>query len=378
MPEPFHPLRVLLAIGVYSPELGGASEWLQQYAAWLTRRGHYVSIVCERAETSRPFDLLTLPASRHTKNSWKRACDLQLLVNNHVADIVHDTGCLLSSDVFHPLMGSLIHNWRRQLRAYPATLRLRRFWHIRRWRDMRLQWHQRRRHRILVACSKGVATDFAQLGCNNSILIPNGIPLPAPATTEAVQQLRNELDVGNRLLILATATNFYLKGVMTVIRALSRLAPETRNKFLVIVTGKNQDGTFQEEVNRRGLQDCCRLLGWVKEIDAYYRAADIFLHPTYHDAGSLSTLKALATGCTVVTSRFDGSADWINNEIHGLILDQPENADALADILRRLLDAELRNRLSTAAQQLLPLLNQEHQFQQLEALYFNLRKIPRQ
>ena len=147
----------------------------------------------------------------------------------HPVDIVHDTGCLLSSDVFHPLMGSLIHNWYRQLRAYPLALRLRRFWHVRLWRDVRLQLHQRRHHRLLVACSKRVASDFAQLGCRNSIIVPNGIRGPTSPTMDTIQKLRQELGVGDRLLVLVTATNFYLKGVMTVLRALSFLdesAPE--------------------------------------------------------------------------------------------------------------------------------------------------------
>jgi glycosyltransferase involved in cell wall biosynthesis len=367
-------LRIILAIGIYEPERGGASEWLQNYATWLAARGHQVCLVCERAETSAPefCDLLTLPTSLHTKNSWKRAVALQNLVENYSADIVHDTGCLPASDVFHPLMGSLIHNWWRQLRAFPPMLRFRRFWHIRLWRDVRLQLHQRRRNEILVACSKRVAADFAQLGCRNAIIVSNGIRLPAPSTTEAVQRSHQELGVGNRLLALVTATNFYLKGVMTMLRALSRLDAETRKKFLVIVTGHNQDGTFQQEINRRGLHDCCRLTGWIKNIDDYYQAADIFLHPTYHDAGSLSTLKALAAGCAVVTSRFDGSADFISDGINGLILDKPDNAEELAGVLRRLLDAGLRNQLGAAARQLTPSFYQELQFQRLDDLYFNL------
>ena len=328
-------------------------------------------MVCERAEAPAAefCDWLTLPTSQHTKNSWKRAIALQPLVENYSADIVHDTGCLLASDVLHPLMGSLIHNWRRQFRAFPPMLRFRRFWHIRLWRDVRLQLHQRRRHRVLVACSKRVAADFAKLGSNNSIIIPNGIGELAPATVAIVRQKRDELGVGHRLLALATATNFYLKGVMTLLRALSCLDPETRNKFLVVITGHNQDGIFQSEINRRGLHDCCRLAGWVKNIGDYYRAADIFLHPTYHDAGSLSTLKALAAGCSVVTSRFDGSADLINNGINGLILDKPDDARELAGILRRLLDAGLRNKLGAAARQLAPSFDQEFQFERLEALY---------
>lgn len=123
-------LRLLLAIGIYQPEGGGASEWLRNYALWLVDHGHDVCVACERAETPvpGPCALLDLSASRHTKNSWGRAVALQNLVKDHPADIVHDTGCLLASDVFHPLMGSLIHNWYRQLWAYPLPMRLRRFW----------------------------------------------------------------------------------------------------------------------------------------------------------------------------------------------------------------------------------------------------------
>jgi len=110
----------------------------------------------------------------------------------------------------------------------------------------------------------------------------------------------------------------------------------------------------------------------VKKIDDYYHAADIFLHPTYHDAGSLSTLKALAAGCAVVTSRFDGSADLIRHGVNGLVLDRPDDAGKLADTLRQLLDSGLRNQLGAAARQLAPSIGQEHQFQQLEALYSGL------
>jgi glycosyltransferase involved in cell wall biosynthesis len=366
-----HRLRILLAIGIYRPDQGGASEWLRNYALWLAERGHDVRVVCEQAEApgSNPCALLTLPAAQHTKNSWKRAVALQHLVKDHPLDIVHDTGCLLASDVLHPLMGSLIHNWYRQLSAYPRTLRLRRFWHVRLWRDVRLQLHQRRHHRLLVACSKRVASDFAQLGRRHSIIIPNGLRVPAAPTLDAVQKLRQELGAGERLLVLATATNFYLKGIMTVLRALSLLDEETRKRLRVIITGHNQDETFPRYIQRNKLGDGCRLAGWVEHIDDYYHAADIFLHPTYHDAGSLSTLKALAAGCAVVTSRFDGSADWIRHGVNGLVLDRPDDADKLAATLRQLLDSGLRTQLGTAAGQLAPSIAQERQFQQLEALY---------
>ena len=371
MPPTAHRFSILLATGIYQPDQGGASEWLQNYARWLVSRGHDVGVVCEQAKSPAPQagTLFTLPPAQHTKNSWQRAGALQALARQHPADIVHDTGCLPAADVFHPLMGSLGHNWYRQLRAYPPALRLRRFWHIRLWRDVRLQMHQCRHHRRLVACSQRVAADFSRLGCRNSIVIPNGIRTPAAPDPETIRQLRRRLDIGDRLLVLATATNFYLKGVMTVLRALSRLDGETRKKLLVLITGHNEDDVFPQFIRRHSLEACCHLAGWVDNIDDYYQAADIFLHPTYHDAGSLSTLKALAAGGAVVASRYDGSAEWIRHGVNGLILERPDDAATLVDTLRQLLNADLRKRLGAAARQLAPAIAQEHQFQQLEALY---------
>lgn len=373
MPPTPHPLHVVLAIGVYGPERGGAAECVDHLAHWLAQRGHQVCVACEQAEAPPPGNcaLVTLPADQHTTNSWRRAVALQGLVKQQQADIVHDTGCLLAADVFLPLMGSLIHNWYRQLRTYPTAVRVRRLWHARMWRDARLQWHQMRRNRCLVACSDRVAADFAQLARKSQAVIRNGIRLPV-AAPEAAARLRDELGVGDRLLALVTANNFHLKGVNTVLGALSMMESNERNKFLVLIAGHNRDGSFQRFIDERGLRDCCRLMGWVSDIDPLYQAADIFLHPTYHDAGSLSTLKALAAGCAVVTSRFDGSAEVIRDGVDGLVLKRPDDPGELAGILTRLLNDDLRNRLAAAARQLAPIVSEETGFRQLEALYCRL------
>ena len=369
-----HRLRILLAIGIYEPENGGAAEWVRNYAKWLAQRGHDVRVVCEQLIGPPPeaCKLLTLPTQQHTKNSRRRARALQALIKTQPADIVHDTGCLLESDVFHPLMGSLIHNWSRQLRAYPPGLRVRRFWQIRLWRDVRLQLHQQRHHRLLIACSKRVAADFARLGQRRAKVILNGIPALGVPNAEEVRQLRQGLGVGERLLVLVTAANLYLKGVMTALRAMTALEANTRKRFLIVVTGHEAEETFARFIRENGLGEHCRLIGRVENIENYYHAADIFLHPTYHDAGSLSTLKALAAGKAVAISSFDGSAEMIEDGVNGLILKKPGDAKELAKILRRLLDPDLRERLGIAARKLGPIINQERQFEQMEQAYFDI------
>ena len=371
MISPLPRLRIALAIGIYEPDAGGAAEWVRAYALWLQGRGHEVCIVCERSAVAnpQPIPLLTLPRDQHTKNSWQRAVALQNLAASHPCDVVHDTGCLLRADVFHPLMGSLMHNWIRQLKSYPPALRLRRCFQIRLWRDVRLQLHQQRKAKILVACSRRGAVDFARLGRRETAVVLNGIPIAPNVPAEIIQALRRQLNIGSRLLVVVTATNFYLKGVMKVLQAVAQLDATERNKFLFVVTGEAKSPVFQSYIDRHQIGEHCRLAGWVEQIDAYYQAADIFLHPTYHDAGSLSTLKALAAGRAVVTSRFDGSADWIADGVNGLVLQQPGSVREIAEKLRSLSDDDLRQRLGAAARELAPRLNQEHQFKKIEQLY---------
>jgi len=374
MPPTPHPLRIVLAIGAHGPQRGGAEEWVQHLAHWLAQRGHQVCIACERAEASPPGNctLVTLPSNQRATTSWHRAAAVQELVKQCPADIVHDTGCLLTADVLHPLMGSLLHNWRRELRTYPPASRFRRLWRVRTWRDVGLQWRQMRRCRCLVAASDLVAADFARLGCKAHAVIRNGIRLPVPVPADDIARLRDKLGVGNRLLVLVTANNFRLKGVHTVLRALAMLEKSERERFLVLIAGRNEEDTYQRFIDEHDLGDCCRLMGWVSDTEPLHQAADVFLHPTHHDAGSLSTLKAIAAGCAVVTSRSDGSSEVLRDGVDGLVLNQPGDPRELATILRQLLNAELRNRLALAARKLVPVVSEENCFGQLETLYFRL------
>ena len=365
------PIHILLAIGHYDSRRGGAEEWVRHYAYWLATRGHTVTLLCQSADGPPPpgCRLVTLPIDQRSRNSRRRAAALQNLAAAQGADLIHDTGCLLASDVFHPLMGSLIHNWQRQLRAFPLGMRLRRLANVRLWRDVRLQYHQNRHHRVLIAASRRAADDFASFGCRATEIILNGIAPLHPRNPEIIARIRRETASENRILVLLTATNFYLKGVPSALAALTRLTPAERERIQLVVTGHNLPATFEGYRRRHQLKNCCRHLGWVEVIDDYYHAADVYLHPTYHDACSLSTLKGLASDCAVVTTRFDGAAEFITPGQSGLVLQQPADIAELAAALRQLMDPALRQKLRAGARLLGNRLEQERQFRELELMY---------
>ena len=369
-------MKVYLAIDIYNPNLGGASEWVRELSIWLTERGYRVSILCERADAPIPSgcQLRSPRVSEWKPCPWQRALRLQRLVGRQPDGLVHDTGYLLGSDIFHPLMGSRMHNEFRQMRAFPPLRALVHLHGSKLWQVARMQWRQMRKSRYLVACSQRVVKDFAQLGRVAHQVIRNGIAAPLDYPAEAVVRLRSELGATGRRLVLLTSNNHYLKGVPNLLRALTLLSPEARSELMVVVAGHNREPELQRFVEANRLGDCCLLAGWVEDIGPYYQAADIFFHPTHHDAGSLSTMKALAAGCAVATSRWDGSSELIQAGQNGLVLESPRDSRQLASVLTRLLDRELTERMGLEARRLMPALAQERGFEQVEQLYRSLRE----
>jgi glycosyltransferase involved in cell wall biosynthesis len=80
-----------------------------------------------------------------------------------------------------------------------------------------------------------------------------------------------------------------------------------------------------------------------------YRAADVFVSPTYSEGFSNTLLEAMASGLPVVTTDSVGVVDAVRDGENGL-LHRPGDVGALAAALRRVLDdGALRARLATTA-----------------------------
>ena len=362
--------RILLTIDIHDPSRGGASEFVSSLASFLTAQAHQVGVACHRPRHEQEDYQLVLPVHEvQSFSPYAQAAHLQERVDKERWDLIHDTGgCLLSSDIYHPLMGSRLHNEFRQWKAMPLKKTITHIRHTQPWNWARLQRSQCRNHRVLVACSRRVARDFAHFNVATHAVIHNGATLPRLAEQAEVNRLRLELKVGSRLLVLLTSNNHYLKGVMQVLQAVRIMTESERRDMLVVIAGRNEDTAFQRFLTANKLQGCCRLVDWVADIDLYYRAADIFLHPTFHDAGSLSTLKALAAGTAVVTTRWDGSADFIENGRDGFVLNSNSPVEIM-EALRALRSPQLRQELGDRAVRLRERVHRQVCFNRINELY---------
>jgi UDP-glucose:(heptosyl)LPS alpha-1,3-glucosyltransferase len=80
-------------------------------------------------------------------------------------------------------------------------------------------------------------------------------------------------------------------------------------------------------------------------------------------------LEALAMGLPVISTVFNGATEVMTDGVHGLILKDPADVDALAHAVRSLCEDDRRREMSHACIALRPRLAYEHHVDELLAIY---------
>ncbi len=170
-------------------------------------------------------------------------------------------------------------------------------------------------------------------------LITPGIDLPAfPVSINLREEARRKLGLPPEgACILFVGNDFRKKGLEALLKAMA-LLPE--DVVLAVVGSSTQFAFFRQQAERAGIASRVFFLDALTDVNLAYRAADCLAHPTLEDTFAMVVLEAMAHGLPVVVSdvAYCGISGLLQNEIDGLILDNPRDAVALASALRRLLD----------------------------------------
>jgi len=189
---------------------------------------------------------------------------------------------------------------------------------------------QARRTRVLVANSHFVRDltmqAFPFLQGRDIPVIYNQPDLTRfrPGQTADKPALREKFGLPHHGTLIATAgTNFRLKGVHVLIRALA-LLPET---FRLAVAGGRGSSELEALSKSLGVADRVHFLGRVDDMPALYQAADMFVLDTFYDACANAVLEALACGLPVISTACNGSSAFLRPEA---VLTDPADHTELA------------------------------------------------
>ncbi len=178
-------------------------------------------------------------------------------------------------------------------------------------------------------------------------IIPNPVAPPAASLAGAVSSPAG-------LGVVAIGRLSFEKGFDLLLRAFEKCAAEHPDWSLVILGEGAERGRLTELATKLEIEDRVRMPGVVREPVAVLRGAGMFVMPSRYEGFPNALLEAMACGAPVVS--FDcpsGPAEIVRDGVDGVLV-PPEDVDALASAMRRMMSHESeRERLASRAPEVL-------------------------
>lgn len=227
----------------------------------------------------------------------------------------------------------------------------------------KLNYSRYKNYRKIIAdstSSKEELMKYYNVPDEDIVVIPLGVDLDEykPLEKSKLTELRRKYRIDeNDILLLIVATEFYRKGMVELINAISRLIKQrSYNNIKLLIVGRARDeglrrgDTYYRELARKlGVFKEVIFTGHINDLNSHYNLADIFVFPTKYEAFGIPTLEAMAVGLPVLNSKI-GAGELITDGIDGIHLDNPNNIEEIADKLEMLIkDEKLRKLLGKNA-----------------------------
>ena len=364
-------MKVALVILHADPARGGAERYTVDLAHGLAGRGHDVRIIAASfAPEVQPPVRVQLDSQSATRTlTYLKFLDL---LDQHLAqenyDIVHAMLPVRRADIYHPHAGIAAE----QTQKWNVLFNPRRLVMARVERRLLTGPNSP----IVISLSEYVKTDirrhFPQLPAERLATLFNAVDLkkfdPTAAAAGAFSPLSNVRADGRPYVwtALMVAQDFERKGLEQAIEALAKLQLHAAPHRLVVV---GDDFKAKYELLAKERRVDVHFVGAVPDPRPYYRAADFFILPTRHDPCSLVVLEALAMGVPVISTKKNGATEIMTDGVHGHIIADPNDIDAIANAIREIISPHRRAALREACLALRPRLSFEHHLDQLEAIY---------
>lgn len=165
-------------------------------------------------------------------------------------------------------------------------------------------------------------------------LIYNGVPdLPVKPTAKSE-------DLKGKVIFCATSRLVKAKGIGELLSAFKNIYATNKNVHLWLVGSGPEEKKFKKQAED---STAIEFLSFRNDALEYVAACDIFVHPSYNEAFSLSLIEAAMLGRPIIACRVGGNPEIVHDNQNGLLI-PPKDEVALENAMKELLnDAFIRD-----------------------------------
>jgi glycosyltransferase involved in cell wall biosynthesis len=245
---------------------------------------------------------------------------------------------------------------RNPARSWPRLLHRRLYYRLVAFLEGRV--YTNRRTQLILTSPQSEQELHRFYGCGRGLpVVSTGLDhevFSAPHRLASRERARQELGLAaDCFAVLLIGNDLRKKGIRTLLGALEELS--SCPIHLMVVCRENP-APFRTMISSTGLEKRVHFLPPRKDVEFYYAATDAYVGPSLEDTFALPAAEAMACGLPVIISSRAGAAAWITHGVDGLILDDPADVRALAEMIRHLyedreFDTLLGEKAATTARQ---------------------------
>lgn len=203
--------------------------------------------------------------------------------------------------------------------------------------------------------------------------IHSGIDINKFSENKKSTSIREEFNIPAKNILIGTiAAVVGHKDYPNLLKAAEKVITKYEDvTFLAVGEGKDMDQTKALSAGMN-LKDKFIFTGYRSDVGKFLKSFDIFVLASKMEGMGTSLLDAQAVGLPIVATKTGGIPEIIEDGLNGLLV-EPQNPDALADSMSRLIeDTELRESLNKGALQHVKQFSISHNVEKYLELYNEL------
>lgn len=363
--------RILIATGLFPPEIGGPATYSKLLQEALPKTGLAVKVLPFRTVRHLPKVL------RHIAYFWK------VFRKGIHADIIFAqdplsvgipaafAALLLRKKFVLKIVGD--YAWEQGSQRFGVSDRLDEFlqkkygWKAELFRRLQ-RWSANRAVRIVVP-SEYLRDVVAQWGISREriTVIYNAFDLPAKKLSK--DEARKKLGVNGTVLV-SVGRLVPWKGFDALIELGKKLQTDIPDIHIMVIGSGPERGRLAEKISESGTETIVSLAGNLPHEDvlAAFTAGDIFILNTAYEGFSHTLLEAMAAGIPICTTRAGGNIELIQDGENGLFFDWNNTDQMKTAVLRIVRDHDFAERLIDKAQEKAQSFSTERMLAEISAL----------